>query len=88
MSGINQLWGGVVAFVVVGIILLGIFLTMPSSYDRLNEVDLGPRGNATLDSSYDFIIDTIQPFGVMFMVLAGIALITAAIVALTQLRRG
>lgn len=62
--------GTVIAFMLISIFLIGFFLVMPSSYDRLDELELGPQGNETLDTAYTLVLNLQGIFGFLFIMMA------------------
>jgi hypothetical protein len=71
----SRVSGAIVSFALVSIFLLGFFLIIPGSYNRLDLLDLGFQGNATLDSGFDFLLNSQSVFGFMFMLLAAFSII-------------
>jgi hypothetical protein len=75
MEKISQ---AVVAFVVAGFLMVGFFLIIPGTYDRINAEDLGVQGNQTLDTTYSTILGVESVFGFVFLVLGVLVTVLVA----------
>jgi ABC-type antimicrobial peptide transport system permease subunit len=72
---------GIIAFVTVGILMLGFFLIVPDTYTRMNATDMGAMGNATRDGAYTFALNIQSVTSSILWVLAGatIVIVLAAV---------
>ena len=74
-SSSNVALSGVIAFMLVGILVIGFYLVIPATYLRVNATDLGAVGNATLDNAYVFATNTQSIMGAVLIVLAAVSIV-------------
>ena len=74
-SGTSLALSGVVAFVIVGVLMLGFFLVVPDTYTRMNATDMGAMGNATRAGAYTFVLNIQTITSSIMWLLAGVTIV-------------